>query len=372
MNRKNVFVRLLLIPFAFVYRLITGVRDLLFDWKVLPSERFPVPVICIGNISVGGTGKTPFTEYLIHLLEKQYRVATLSRGYKRKTRGFVLVNTDCTAEEAGDESCQIKRKFPDILVAVDANRRRGIRRLLALPDEERPQVILLDDAMQHRYVSSSLTIMLTAYNQLYYDDYPLPAGNLRESVHAAYRADIIIVTKCLKDIKPIQLRIIEKNMSLMANQHLYFSDIVYHKAEPLFPSKQISSCFLSEINKNEDVLLITGIANPQPLIELMKSYFENIHICEFPDHHSFKQLDIQQIDNRFGKMTSSTRKIICTEKDAMRLKSLTCLPDAWKAHLYYLPISVEFLFERGDDFDTRILKHVLSTINIQQKRNVKN
>lgn len=372
MNRKNAFVRLLLTPFAFIYRLITGVRNMLFEWKVLPSERFPVPVICVGNISVGGTGKTPFTEYLIHLLEKQYRVATLSRGYKRKTKGFVLAKTECTAQEVGDESCQIKHKFPGIIVAVDANRRRGIRRLLALPDGKRPHVILLDDAMQHRYVSPSLTIMLTEYDRLYYDDFMLPAGNLRESVHAAYRADIVVVTKCRKDIKPIQLRIIEKNMSLMANQRLYFSDIVYHKVKPLFPSKRLNSCFLSEINKNEDVLLITGIANSQPLIDRMKSHFENIHICEFSDHHSFKQSDIQQIDNRFEKMTSPTRKIICTEKDAMRLKTLNNLPDTWKSHLYYLPISVEFLFGRGDNFDARILKHVVSTINIQQKRNVKN
>jgi tetraacyldisaccharide 4'-kinase len=373
MNRRNVFIRLLLTPFAFIYRLITDVRNMLFEWEILPSERFPVPVICIGNISVGGTGKTPFTEYLIHvLLRKQYRVATLSRGYRRKTRGFVLADTACTEEDVGDESCQIKHKFPDITVAVDANRRRGIRRLLALPEEKRPHVILLDDAMQHRYVSPSLTIMLTAYNHLYYDDFILPAGNLRESIHATCRADIIVVTKCRKDIKPIQLRIIEKSMSLVANQHLYFSDTVYHKAEPLFPSMRVRSCALSEINKNEDILLITGIANPQPFINMMKSCFENIHICEFPDHHSFKQSDIRQMDNTFGEMTSPTRKIICTEKDAMRLKHLSYLPAEWKSHLYYLPVSVEFLFGCGDNFDAEILKHVISTINIQQKRDVKN
>jgi tetraacyldisaccharide 4'-kinase len=345
---------------------------MLFEWEILPSERFSVPVICVGNISVGGTGKTPFTEYLIHLLKQQYRVATLSRGYKRKTKGFVLANADCTAEEVGDEACQIKRKFPDVIVAVDGNRRRGMRRLLALPLEERPHVILLDDAMQHRYVSPSLIIMLTEYNHLYYDDFILPAGNLRESVHAAYRADIIVVTKCRKGINPIELRIIGKNISLMANQRLYFSDIAYHKVEPLFPSKRLHPCSLSEVNKEEDILLITGIANPQPLIDRLKSYFGSIHVCEFSDHHPFRESDIQQIDNLFGKMTSSTRKIICTEKDAMRLMTLAYLPDEWKPFLYYLPISVEFLFGRGDDFDARILKHVISTINIQQKINVKN
>ncbi|MDR0394601.1 MAG: tetraacyldisaccharide 4'-kinase [Tannerella sp.] len=372
MNRKSVSIRLLLAPFAFIYRLITDVRNMLFEWKLFPSERFPVPVICVGNISVGGTGKTPFTEYLILLLKRQYRVATLSRGYKRKTKGFVLANADCTAKEVGDESCQVKHKFPDITVAVDANRRRGIRRLLALPAEERPHVILLDDAMQHRYVSPSLIIMLTDYNHLYYKDFILPAGNLRESPRAVYRADIIVVTKCGKDIKPTDLHIIEKKMSLTANQHLYFSDIAYHKAEPLFPSTQSHSYSLSEIDKDEDILLVTGIANPAPLIDRMKSHFENMHICGFSDHHSFKQSDIRQIDSLFKKMTSSTRKIMCTEKDAVRLKSLAYLPDEWKPCLYYIPISVEFLFGRGNSFDARILKHIISTTNIQQKKDGKN
>jgi tetraacyldisaccharide 4'-kinase len=352
-------------PFALIYRLVTDVRNILFDLKIIPSNSFPVPVICIGNISAGGTGKTPFTEHLIRLLKKQYRVAVLSRGYKRGTKGFLLAKENSTARDVGDESCQIKCKFPDIIVAVDANRRRGIRHLLALPAKERPEVILLDDAMQHRYVLPSLTIMLTEYDSLYYDDYLLPAGNLRESVHAVSRADIIVVTKCRKDIKPIELRLVEKNMSLMANQRLYFSGITYHGIKPLFPSKNIKPSFLTEINKNENILLITGIANPQPLIDMLKSRFNKIHICEFPDHHSFKQSDIQYIDNKFRKLAPPLRRIICTEKDAMRLKSLDFLPVGWKSCLYYLPVSVEFMFERADNFDTRILKHVMSTINIQ-------
>jgi tetraacyldisaccharide 4'-kinase len=344
---------------------------MLFDLNILPSERFPVPVICIGNISVGGTGKTPLTEYLIRLLAKQYRVAVLSRGYKRETTGFLLAGGDCTAQDVGDESCQIKRKFPDIIVAVDADRRRGVRRLLALPAGERPNVILLDDAMQHRYLLPSLTIMLTEYGNLYYDDTLLPAGNLRESFHAVYRTDIVVVTKCPENIKPIDLRIMEKNMSLMANQRLYFSGISYHRVEPLFPSGKLKSSALTEIGRNEGILLITGIANPQPLITVLKSHFDHVHICEFPDHHSFKQPDIQRIDDKFREIQSASRRIICTEKDAVRLKSLDCLPVVWKSCLYYLPISVTFMFEHGDNFDTRILKHVISTINIQQKNNAR-
>jgi tetraacyldisaccharide 4'-kinase len=347
-------------------------RNMLFDLNILPSERFPAPVICIGNIAAGGTGKTPFTEYLIRLLTKQYRVAVLSRGYRRETAGFVLAKENCTAQDVGDESCQIKRKFPDVIVAADADRRHGVRSLLALPATERPNVILLDDAMQHRYLLPSLTIMLTEYDNLYYNDMLLPAGNLRETRQAVYRADIVVVTKCRENIKPIDLRLMEKSMSLMANQHLYFSGISYHRIEPLFPSSESNPSTLTEIDKNESILLITGIANPQPLIKMLKAHFNTVHICEFPDHHPFKQQDIQRIDDTFRKIHSASRRIICTEKDAVRLKSSDSLPAAWKSCLYYLPISVTFMFERGDNFDTRILKHVVSTINIQQKNNVGN
>ena len=370
MNRKNIIVRILLLPFALIYNLVTWLRNLMFDWKIIPSKKYHVPVICVGNISVGGTGKTPFTEYLIELLKKQYRVATLSRGYKRKTKGFILANDGCTAYDIGDEACQIKQKFPNIIVAVDANRRRGIKRLLALPESERPNVILLDDAMQHRYVSPSLTIMLTDYSNMYYDDFMLPVGNLRESVSGAYRADIIVATKCKGVIKPIDLRVIEKNMSLMASQRLYFSEMKYHKLESLFPSEASSPCSLDEIGSDENILLVMGIAKPQPLIDEMSLYSQKIQTCIFSDHHAFTQSDIEKINSAFRSMPSP-RRIICTEKDAMRLKTLDFLPEEWKPFLYQLPISVDFLFERKENFDARILKHVLSTININ-KENAKN
>ena len=365
MNRKNPIIRYLLLPFAILYSMVTRLRNLMFEWKILPSRKFPIPIICIGNISVGGTGKTPFTEYLVVLLKKQYRVAVLSRGYKRKTKGFILANNNSTTYEVGDEACQIKHKFPDICVAVDADRCRGIKRLLALPANERPNVILLDDAMQHRFVSPSLSIMLTDYNNMYYEDNLLPVGDLRESINGVYRADIIVVTKCNGVIKPIDLRIIEKNMSLMASQRLYFSEIEYRRMIALFPSKAQPACSLSELEVNESLLLITGVANPQPLIDNLKSFSQKIHTCIFPDHHDFSQLDTERIDSAFQLMSPPYR-IICTEKDAMRLKSLDYLPEKWKPFLYYLPISIGFLFERGEDFDSRILKHVISTINVNK------
>jgi tetraacyldisaccharide 4'-kinase len=339
---------------------------MLFEWKILPSERFPLPVICIGNISAGGAGKTPFTEYLVSILKKNYRVATLSRGYKRKTKGFLIVNKQHTPYEVGDEACQVKQKFPDITVAVDANRRRGIRNLLKLPDSEIPDVIILDDAMQHRYVIPTLTVMLTEHSNIYYEDTLLPAGNLREPACEAHRPDIIVVTKCRSILKPIELRLIEKNMMPMANQHLYFSTFKYHGIEALFPDKALFPCHLSEISGNEYLLLIAGIANPQPFVEKVRKYSNKITEFIFPDHYFFKQTDIQRIDEVFRKLPANSGRIICTEKDAMRLKSIDCLPESWKSCLYFLPVQVDFLYNKENDFKERIMKHVYSTIKYRK------
>ena len=372
MKRKNPFLRLLLAPFSFLYGFITGFRNQLFEWKILPAERYPVPVICVGNITVGGTGKTPFTEYLIALIKKRYRIAALSRGYMRNTKGFLWVNQDTDASDAGDEACQIKRKFPDITVAVDSNRRRGIHRLLALPKAEQPEVILLDDAFQHRFVTPSLSIMLTDFNDMYYDDALLPAGNLRESMVGVYRADIIVVTKCNEIMKPIDLRIIEKNMNLMASQHLYFSKIKYLPLEALFPL-HVTQSFSLDASKPQDVelLLIAGIAKPQQFVNQVKAYKTPVKTFLFRDHHRFTASDIQNIHAEFQKLSPKKRRIITTEKDAMRLKTLAFLPDEWKSCLFFLPVSVDFLFDQSETFDLRILTHIMSTINIYRK-NVKN
>jgi tetraacyldisaccharide 4'-kinase len=370
LNRKNPVIKSLLAPCAVVYYAIVWLRNVLFEWKILPSEKFPLPVICVGNLSAGGTGKTPFTEYIIEILEKNYRIATLSRGYKRKTKGFLIVNKRHTPIEVGDEACQIKQKFPKVIVAVDENRRQGIKKLLAMTENERPHVVILDDAMQHRYVSPSLTIMLTEYSSIYYEDNLLPAGNLREPACEVYRSDIVVVTKCHPLLKSVEQKLIEKNMMLMANQHLYFSTLKYHGIKALFPDNALHPCHLSEIAKNEYLLLISGIANPQPFMEKVKQYSNKVTEFIFPDHYSFKQSDIRRMDEVFQKMPINSRRIICTEKDAMRLKSMDFLPESWKSCLYFLPIKVDFLYDKKDDFRERIIKHVYSTINI--KKNVKN
>jgi len=372
MNRKNGFLRFLLMPVALIYGFITALRNVLFDLKILPSEKFPLPVICVGNIAAGGTGKTPFTEYLIDLLKGKYRVAMLSRGYKRRTRGFMFVAVEHSAADVGDEACQLKHKYPGITIAVDASRRNGIRQLLALPVSERPEVIILDDAMQHRYVTPSLTIMLTDYNNMYYEDYMLPVGDLRESSFNVYRADIVIVTRCVGDIKPISLRIIDKNMSLMAHQLLCFSEVQYLDLQPVFPdainrTNRIITDFAS-IASDTNILLITGIANPQSLINKINTVSSHVQVFTFPDHHEFTPEDIERIDLSFRKLDIDKSVIITTEKDSMRLKMLDYLPDTWKPLLYYVPIKMKFLFGRDEQFNSRVLSHVLSTINIYNNK----
>lgn len=350
-------------PFSWIYRAIVRLRNMLFEWKILPSERFPLPVICVGNIAAGGAGKTPFTEYLIEILKENYRIATLSRGYKRKTKGFLIVNERHTPIEAGDEACQIKQKFPEVIVSVDENRRRGIKKLLSMAENEKPDVVILDDAMQHRYVSPSLTIMLTERSNICYEDTLLPAGNLREPVSGAYRSDMIVVTKCSPSLKPEERRSIEKNMTPMTtNRLLYFSTLKYYEMKALFPDKVSSPCRLSEITVDEELLLIAGIANPQPFMEKIKKYSNRVTEFIFPDHYSFKRSDIQRMDKIFQKMPANG-KIICTEKDAMRLKSIGSLPESWKPRLYFLPTGIDFLYDKERDFRERIVKHVCFTIN---------
>ncbi|MDH6534590.1 tetraacyldisaccharide 4'-kinase [Parabacteroides sp. 52] len=345
-----------LAPFAFFYGLGVRLRNQLFNWGILPVERYPVPVICIGNLTVGGTGKTPHTEYLIRMLQKRYKIAVLSRGYKRKSSGYLLATTESTSEDIGDEPYQIKRKFPHILLAVDSDRRRGIRNLLALPEEKKPEVILLDDGFQHRYVKPSLSILLTDYHRLFYYDKLLPVGRLREHADAVRRTDIVIVTKCEKDLKPIEYRIIEDDLKLFAHQELFFTRVIYDDLKPVFP--EASPRVLRDIRRNDDVLVISGIASSAPFVEEISRYSKKVTAINYPDHHSFEKQDIQKLRSLFDKMTSTEKLIIVTEKDAARLLNNPYMPEEWKPVLYALPITVTFCGKRETLFDQIILKHI--------------
>ena len=359
------FLRKALAPFALLYGMGVWLRNRLFDWKVLPAEQYDLPVICVGNLAVGGTGKTPMTEYLIRLTRNRYRVAVLSRGYRRKSRGFQLADSDSSSNEIGDEPYQIHRKFPDILVAVDADRRRGIHNLLALPERKRPELILLDDAFQHRYVTPGLTFLLTDSHRLYTKDRLLPEGRLREPIRGAERADIIIVTKCDEGLQPIDYRLMEEELHPKPHQLLLFSQIRYGELEPLFP-QEAEPIKLAKLTPENEVLLLAGIASPEPLIKEIGRYTERVTALTFPDHHDFGTRDMERITTAFRRLTDPRKIILTTEKDAARLRDNTRLPETWRRYLYYLPIQVEF---RGDGEQT-LQKTVFKFIESTTKKHI--
>ncbi|MFT3795538.1 tetraacyldisaccharide 4'-kinase [Flavobacterium sp.] len=331
-------LRKILFPLAVLYGWVTQLRNFLFDRKILKSYSFDLPVIAVGNLSVGGTGKSPMIEYLIRLLAEKYKIATLSRGYKRTTQGFVLADSNASAESIGDEPFQFYNKFPQILVAVDANRKNGIENLLG--QNPPPQIILLDDAFQHRKVKAGCYILLTAYGDLYADDWMLPTGNLRESRSGSKRADVIIVTKCPPDLSRQEQNKIWEKLNIGHNQLLYFTCIQYD--DRIYTEHE--SLSVNEI-KSSDKLLLAGIAKPKPFFAYLQG--ENDTIMEFPDHHHFSETDIQAILSK-----ANGRKIITTEKDYVRLNGK--IP---ADQLFYLPIRSQFL-DDATSFDCRILDFV--------------
>lgn len=331
-------LRKILFPFAILYGFITSIRNFLFDVGILKSTSFDIPVIAVGNLSVGGTGKTPQIEYLIRLLSNQYKVATLSRGYKRKSEGFVLANSTSNAEILGDEPFQFYQKFPNIQVAVDANRTNGIKQLLSQMDK--PEIILLDDAYQHRKVKAGFYILLTAFDDLYADDFILPTGNLRESRSGARRANIVIVTKCPKNLSDVKQEEIRLKLKLNCSQQLYFTFIEYDDAIYNIEDK----IAVTEI-KSESKVLLAGIAKPKPFFDFLKT--ENDECLIFPDHHHFSETDLNEIQNK-----AQGKKIITTEKDYVRLKEVRMI-----SKLYYLPIKSTFV-NHQQNFDATILNYV--------------
>ena len=353
---KNVRIKKYLLPLTWIYSLIVFIRNKLFDFKILKQKSYDIPVICIGNITVGGTGKTPHTEYLVKLLSQKYKVAVLSRGYKRKTKGFVLADAESTVRQIGDESYQIKNKFPNVIVAVDAKRTRGIEILLALPQGERPEVILLDDAYQHRYVKPSYSILLTDYNRLISQDALLPAGRLREPAHYAEFANTIIVTKCPKDLNPLDQRITLKEINPYPYQDLLYTTFNYSDLVNVYNSDNIL-----QLQKKQKIgiLTVTGIANPKSLHRYLRRHCTEIDYMDYPDHHQFSKKDIIDIQNRFEKVNNSEKIIVVTEKDAARLRFVKKMPEDLKPFIYYIPIEVTFINKEEQVlFDKKIIDHV--------------
>ncbi len=343
-----------LMPLSWLYGLGVNLRNMLFSIGVLKSRAFDVPVISVGNITVGGTGKTPHVEYLVRLLEKQFHVAVLSRGYKRKSKGFIKATADTTMPEIGDEPYQMKQKFPQVTVAVDKNRCHGIDQLMA--DDEKLDVVLLDDAFQHRYVKPGINILLVDYHRLVIYDELLPAGRLREPLSGKDRADIVIVTKCPKDLKPMEYRVITKAMNLFPYQQLFFTTIEYEQ--------QLRSVFNDVQNGKElqavkgyNILLLMGIASPEQLMHDLSPLTPHITPLTFADHHQFNAKDVQLINDTFAALPSP-RIIITTEKDAPRLCHTEGLSDLVRTNLFIIPISVCFMLEQGEVFNNHIINYV--------------
>lgn len=342
MSLRTVISKVILLPCSKIYGAITFMRNKFFDWGILKQHEFDVPVIVVGNLTVGGTGKTPHVEHIVETMRHSHHVAVLSRGYKRRTKGFILANQRSTPRDIGDEAFQIYHKFGGrVVMAVCENRVKGINELLRI--DPAINLIILDDAFQHRYVKPKVAVLITEFGRPVYADKLLPYGRLRESVRGMHRADIVITTKCPDDIKQIDYRIVSKHLELFPYQQLYFSRYSYRQLVPLFPDSVRSIPSLEWMSRNDTVLAVAGIGNPRPFVRYLKSFQPRVKVNVFPDHHNYTRKDIELIKNRYESMKGENRIIITTEKDAVRLICNPYFPHELKAVTFYLPIKVEFI-----------------------------
>lgn len=345
--------RYLLIPFSFIYWLIIWCRNWLYNKNILKSVPFNFPLICVGNLAVGGTGKTPMVEYLIRLLKNDFNIATLSRGYKRKTKGFGIADEETTALEIGDEPMQFHKKFPEVTVAV------GEERLVAIPqllhDRPKTDVIILDDAFQHRSVHAGLNILLTECKDLYTRDLPLPAGDLRDIQSSAARAQIIIVTKCSPGMTENEKNDIVNELSPLENQQVFFTSIQYGKPYHLFNKGE------AVLSAETNVFLVCGIANPTPLKDYLSNNFQSYDMLRYADHHIFHSDDLREIKRQFEKISSSNKIILTTEKDGVRMKKFE--NELADFPLYVIPIQHQFLFGEAPVFNKTVIDYINSYKN---------
>ena len=342
-----------LLPLSWLYGMAVNLRNTMFSIGLLKTRSFDVPVIAVGNITVGGSGKTPHVEYLIRLLKDTFHTAVLSRGYKRKSKGFVQAKATSTMPEIGDEPFQMKQKYPDVIVAVDKNRCHGIDTLVE--NNKDIDVILLDDAFQHRYVKPGINILLVDYHRLIIYDKLLPAGRLREPLKGKNRADIVIVTKCPKELKPMEFRVITRAMGLFPYQHLYFTTLEYEPLYPVFPN---AGCAATPSQLSEqNVLLLTGIASPRQLTEDLSPKVKSLTALTFPDHHQFRHKDIRRLNETFKAMPSP-KCIVTTEKDATRLTTAEGLSDEVKRNLFALPVRINFMSDQEESFNQNSIGYI--------------
>jgi tetraacyldisaccharide 4'-kinase len=341
------YLRLLLFPFSLIYGLIVVMRNFLYDAGLFKSRRFDFPVIAVGNLEVGGAGKSPMTEYLIRLLKNDFKLATLSRGYGRETKGYLTAPTTATAIQIGDEPAQFKHKFPDVTVAVCEKRVNGIEQL-----KQDHELIILDDAYQHRAVKPGLSVLLFDYNSLRNPHWVLPAGNYREPFFGKWRAGIIIVSKCPVDLSQDQLERIVADIAPRPYQQMFFTTINYLGLQDMDGNINETT-----IDTDTTVFLLTGISNAQPLVSHIKKQTLHVIHHNYPDHHQFSLKNITKLADEFAACTSQKKVIITTEKDAQRLGEQQLLPLVKKLPVLVLPIGVNFL-HNGQEFNEMIIEYV--------------
>lgn len=339
-------IYLLLIPLSFIYGSIIAIRNLLFDFGIFKAVSHNIPIICIGNLSAGGTGKTPHTQYIISLLKSDYKVAILSRGYGRKISNLQVVESTSKPSDVGDEPLQLKQNNPDCLVVVEKNRNKGVKYILK--DFPEIEVILLDDGYQHRWIKAGFNILITPYYYPYYKNSLMPFGNLRESKKGAERANAIVLSKAPENMNPTLKKGILKRLHLFAHQKAYFSHINYCTWRCISTNKEFTS------NLKYSITLVSGIVNPKPLVEQLENKGHTIIQITFKDHHSYTTYDAQKILAKYNADESAKKLILTTEKDATKLREL--LAHFEDANLYYIPIDISF--SEQNIFDRQILNYV--------------
>jgi len=344
-----------LFPFSLLYGFISQIRNFIFDKGFAKSTKFDIPTICVGNLAVGGTGKTPHVEYLLTLLQNECQTAMLSRGYKRKTKGFQLADENSNAAIIGDEPFQIQQKFPKVTVAVAEKRVHGVEKLLEqTPDLE---LVVLDDAFQHRSIQSGFSILLTDYSRLYTRDFYLPAGRLRESKRESKRANIIVVTKCPNDISNSEMLAIQTEIKPQKGQTLFFSTYKYDNLIPVFPDFERKATNETLLKKDFGILIVAGIVSPQPIVSYLHRYTTQIETLFFPDHHNFSKKDMELLCEKFDSINAKEKIIVVTEKDAARLLSMD-YPDKLKSKTFALPVQIKILNNKEKLFTEKIKHYV--------------
>jgi len=348
--------RILLFPFSLIYGWIIIVRNYLFDKGFFHSTAFPLPTIGIGNLSVGGTGKSPMVEYLVTLLQPAYRIATLSRGYGRASKGYLLANKYVTALEIGDEPMQFHLKFPGLAVAVGEDRVASMHKLLK--DRPETEIVLLDDCFQHRKIKPGFNILLTSYNNLFTRDFFLPTGSLRDQKSSYQRADVVVVTKCPADLSTDKMLKIKTELHLLPNQKAFFTVIDYGKPYALLTKEE------RLLTLEDEVLLLTGIANPDPLKKYLSDKVKRCYEMSFKDHHTYTRDDVEKVIKNLASIATSEKIILTTEKDAARL--IEFMEDVKSMPLYVLPVRHRFLFGEGIQFD-EIVDNFIETFQARKK-----